>query len=101
MQGAGAALRIATALAELDDDPEVDVIVLARGGGTVEDLLPFSSELSCRAVAGAATPVVSAIGHEQDIRWSTCVADVRAGTPSLAGGLIVPDHAAETAAWTR
>ena len=97
VQGAGAAVRIATALAEFDADPQIDVIVLARGGGSVEDLLPFSSEQVCRAVAACRTPVVSAIGHEQDHSLVDLVADVRAGTPSLAGSLIVPDHAAETA----
>ncbi len=98
VQGAGAAVRIATALAEFDADPEIDVIVLARGGGSVEDLLPFSSELVCRAVSACRTPVVSAIGHEQDHPLVDLVADVRAGTPSLAANLIVPDHKAEAAA---
>ena len=98
VQGAGAAVRIATALAEFDADPEIEVIVLARGGGSVEDLLPFSSEAVCRAVSACVTPVVSAVGHEQDHPLVDLVADVRAGTPSLAAGLIVPDHAAETAA---
>src|SRR5207248_532215 len=65
VQGPGAPARIAAALRTLDAAPEVDVIVLARGGGSVEDLLPFSDEAVCRAVAACATPVVSAIGHEQ------------------------------------
>ena len=91
-------MRIATALAEFDADPEIEVIVLARGGGSVEDLLPFSSEQVCRAVAACRTPVVSAIGHEQDHPLVDLVADVRAGTPSLAANLIVPDHRAEAAA---
>lgn len=97
VQGAGAPTRIAGGLRLLDADPEVDVIVLARGGGSVEDLLAFSDELVCRAVAGCSTPVVSAIGHEQDNPLVDLVADVRAGTPSLAARLIVPDHAAESA----
>ena len=73
---------------------EVDVIVLARGGGSPEDLLPFSDEVVCRAVAACATPVVSAIGHEQDNPLVDLVADARAGTPSLAARMVVPDHAA-------
>lgn len=97
VQGAGAPARIAAAVRELDADPEVEVIVLARGGGSVEDLLPFSDELVCRAVAECLTPVVSAIGHEQDTPLVDLAADVRAGTPSLAARLIVPDHARQMA----
>ena len=70
------------------------MIVLARGGGSPEDLLPFSDEVVCRAVAECATPVVSAIGHEQDNPLVDLVADARAGTPSLAARMVVPDHAA-------
>ncbi len=69
--------------------------MLARGGGSAEDLLPFSSEIVCRAVAETRTPVVSAIGHEQDEPLVDRVADARAGTPSLAAAMIVPDYAAE------
>jgi exodeoxyribonuclease VII large subunit len=94
VQGAGAAAGVAAALRALDADPTIDVIVLARGGGSVEDLLPFSDESLCRAVAECTTPVVTAIGHEQDTPLSDLVADVRAGTPSLAAKLVVPDHAA-------
>jgi exodeoxyribonuclease VII large subunit len=97
VQGAGAAAGVAAALRALDADPAVDVIVLARGGGSVEDLLPFSDEGLCRAVSECRTPVVSAIGHEQDTPLVDLVADVRAGTPSLAAELIVPDHAAVAA----
>ncbi len=97
VQGAGAPGRIVAAIRRLDADPEVDVIVIARGGGSVEDLLPFSEESVCRAVAGCATPVVSAIGHEQDSPLVDLAADVRAGTPSLAAKLVVPDHAGELA----
>jgi exodeoxyribonuclease VII large subunit len=96
VQGAGAAGELRAALRRLDADPEIDVIVLARGGGSVEDLLPFSDEALCRAVAACATPVVAAIGHEQDTPLVDLVCDVRAGTPSLAAKLIVPDHAAVT-----
>jgi exodeoxyribonuclease VII large subunit len=94
VQGAGAAAGVAAALRALDAEPMVDVIVLARGGGSVEDLLPFSDESLCRAVAECTTPVVTAIGHEQDTPLIDLVADVRAGTPSLAAKLVVPDHAA-------
>jgi exodeoxyribonuclease VII large subunit len=94
VQGTGAAAAVTAALRALDADPAVDVIVLARGGGSVEDLLAFSDEGLCRAVAECRTPVVSAIGHEQDTPLVDLVADVRAGTPSLAAKLIVPDHAA-------
>jgi exodeoxyribonuclease VII large subunit len=75
--------------------PEVDVIVIARGGGGVEDLLPFSNETLLRAVAAAVTPVVSAIGHDVDTPLLDFVADVRASTPTDAAKLIVPDAAAE------
>jgi exodeoxyribonuclease VII large subunit len=98
VQGAGAPQRIAAAVRALDAEPEVDVIVLARGGGSMEDLLPFSDELVCRAVAECSTPVVSAIGHEQDMPLVDLAADVRAGTPSLAARLIVPDYAQQAAA---
>jgi exodeoxyribonuclease VII large subunit len=94
VQGAGAGAGVAAALRALDAEPKVDVIVLARGGGSVEDLLPFSDEGLCRAVAACTTPVVTAIGHEQDTPLIDLVADVRAGTPSLAAKLVVPDHAA-------
>ncbi len=83
------------ALARLDEDAAVDVIVIARGGGSVEDLLPFSDEGLLRAVAAARTPVVSAIGHEPDQPLLDLVADVRASTPTDAAKLVVPDVAAE------
>jgi exodeoxyribonuclease VII large subunit len=94
VQGGGAVPQLLAALERLDRDPEVDVIVLARGGGGFEDLLPFSDERLVRAVVRCATPVVSAIGHEQDTPILDHAADVRAGTPSLAAKLVVPDHAA-------
>jgi exodeoxyribonuclease VII large subunit len=94
VQGRAAPASVAAALAKLDADPAVDVIVLARGGGSPEDLLPFSDEAICRAVAECTTPVVSAIGHEQDSPLVDLVADARAGTPSLAARMVVPDHAA-------
>ena len=95
VQGPGAVPQILAALERLDRDEEVDVIVLARGGGSFEDLLPFSDERLVRAVAACRTPVVSAIGHEQDTPIVDHAADVRAGTPSLAAKLVVPDHAGD------
>jgi exodeoxyribonuclease VII large subunit len=77
----------------LDTQPEVDVIILARGGGALEDLMAFNSEIVCRAIAGATTPVVSAIGHESDRTLSDEVADQRASTPTKAAELVVPDLA--------
>ncbi|WP_309116821.1 exodeoxyribonuclease VII large subunit [Saccharothrix sp.] len=96
VQGAPAVPQILTALSTLDRDPEVDVIVLARGGGSVEDLLPFSDEALCRAVSQARTPVLSAIGHEPDTPLVDHVADVRCSTPTDAGKRVVPDVAEET-----
>ncbi len=95
VQGPQAVAEVAAAVAELDGDPAVDVIVVARGGGSVEELLPFSNETLLRAVAAAVTPVVSAIGHEVDIPLLDFVADVRASTPTDAGKLVVPDAAHE------
>jgi exodeoxyribonuclease VII large subunit len=96
-QGALAVPQIVEALGALDRDPQVEVIVLARGGGSVEDLLPFSDETLCRAVAACRTPVVSAIGHEPDTPLVDHVADVRCSTPTEAGRRLVPDLAEETA----
>jgi len=96
VQGVHAVVQIVDALAALDRDPDVDVIVLARGGGSVEDLLPFSDETLCRAVAATGTPVLSAIGHESDTPLVDLVADVRCSTPTDAGKRVVPDMAAET-----
>ncbi|MDR0284305.1 MAG: exodeoxyribonuclease VII large subunit [Propionibacteriaceae bacterium] len=91
MQGPSSALQIIEAVGSLDADPGVDVIIIARGGGSVEDLLPFSDEGLVRAVAGATTPVVSAIGHETDTPVLDLVADVRASTPTDAAKRVVPD----------
>jgi exodeoxyribonuclease VII large subunit len=90
VQGVQAVSGITAALAELDAMPEVDLIVIARGGGSVEDLLPFSNETLLRAVAACRTPVVSAIGHEQDTPLLDLVADFRASTPTDAAKRIVP-----------
>jgi exodeoxyribonuclease VII large subunit len=97
VQGARAAAGIATALGDLCERG-VDVVVLARGGGSFEDLLPFSDERLVRAVAACPVPVVSAVGHEQDTPLVDLAADVRASTPSVAGRLVVPDLA-ELNAW--
>src|ERR1700712_4070173 len=95
MQGMHAAREVIEALQALDRDPEVDVIVIARGGGSVEDLLPFSDEAVVRAVFAATTPVVSAIGHEPDSPILDLVSDVRASTPTDAAKRVVPDVAEE------
>ncbi len=95
MQGPNAAGQVIDALRSLDTDPDVDVIVIARGGGSVEDLLPFSDEALIRAVHAATTPVVSAIGHEPDSPILDLVADLRASTPTDAARRIVPDVAEE------
>jgi exodeoxyribonuclease VII large subunit len=97
VQGPSAVAQIVEALRELDADPEVDVIVIARGGGSVEDLLPFSDETLCRAIAACRTPVVSAVGHEPDNPLCDLVADLRAATPTDAAKKVVPDTAAELA----
>ena len=95
VQGPTAVPLVIDALRRLDADPEVDVIILARGGGSVEDLLPFSDETLCRAVAACRTPVISAIGHQPDHPIVDDVADVRCSTPTDAGKRVVPDAAAE------
>jgi exodeoxyribonuclease VII large subunit len=97
VQGSYAAAEVTDALHRLDADPEVDVIVIARGGGSLEDLLPFSDEDLIRAVAACRTPVVSAIGHEQDTPLLDYVADVRASTPTDAAKRVVPDVAEQAA----
>jgi exodeoxyribonuclease VII large subunit len=97
VQGYDAARQVIEALVQLDRDDDVDVIVISRGGGSVEDLLPFSDEGLIRAVAKCGTPVVSAIGHEPDSPLLDLVADVRASTPTDAGKLVVPDVAEEYA----
>jgi len=91
VQGPYAVTEITEAIRALDADPEVEVIVVARGGGSVEDLLPFSDESLVRAVAACRTPVVSAIGHEQDSPLLDLVADLRASTPTDAAKRVVPD----------
>jgi exodeoxyribonuclease VII large subunit len=91
VQGPNTVPEVSAALSELDADRSVDVIVITRGGGSFEDLLPFSNEALIRAVAKAVTPVVSAIGHDVDTPLLDFVADLRASTPTDAAKRIVPD----------
>ena len=92
VQGSDVAPSIAAALERLDREGGVDVIIVARGGGSLEDLWPFNEEVVARAIYASRTPVVSAIGHETDVTISDRVADVRAPTPSAAAELVVPDR---------
>lgn len=96
VQGDRAVPEVTRALGELDAIESIDVIVIARGGGSVEDLLPFSEEALVRAAASASTPIVSAIGHEGDAPLLDLVADYRASTPTDAARRIVPDFAVES-----
>jgi exodeoxyribonuclease VII large subunit len=91
VQGPRAAAEIVAAIGALCEYPDVDVVVLTRGGGSFEDLLPFSDERVVRAVADCPVPVVSAVGHEQDTPLCDLAADVRASTPTAAGKLVVPE----------
>lgn len=97
VQGPHAVPEVISALRSLDGEPEIEVIVIARGGGSLEDLLPFSDETLIRAVAACLTPVVSAIGHEQDSPLLDLVADARASTPTDAAKRVVPAVAEELA----
>lgn len=90
VQGAQAVAAVTGAVIELDAIADVDVIIITRGGGSVEDLLPFSNETLVRAVSACSTPVVSAIGHEQDAPLLDFVADLRASTPTDAAKRVVP-----------
>jgi exodeoxyribonuclease VII large subunit len=98
VQGPNTVPEVSAALSELDSDRSVDVIVITRGGGSFEDLLPFSNEALIRAVARALTPVVSAIGHDVDTPLLDFVADLRASTPTDAAKRIVPDVAEQRTA---
>ena len=91
VQGAAAVVEVSAALKELDSNPDVDVIIITRGGGSFEDLLPFSDESLVRLAANCQTPIVSAIGHEKDAPLLDLVADWRASTPTDAGKRVVPD----------
>ncbi|MBV9292151.1 MAG: exodeoxyribonuclease VII large subunit, partial [Frankiales bacterium] len=95
VQGPYAVTEVIAALQRLDADPDVDVIVIARGGGSMEDLLPFSDESLVRAVVGCRVPVVTAVGHETDVPLVDHAADRRASTPTDAAKLVVPDVAEE------
>ena len=97
VQGAAAVIEVSAALRELEANPEVDVIIITRGGGSFEDLLPFSDEGLVRLAASCETPIVSAIGHEQDAPLLDLVADVRASTPTDAAKKVVPDIEEELA----
>lgn len=91
VQGSAAVIEVSAALRELEANSEVDVIIITRGGGSFEDLLPFSDEGLVRLAASCKTPIVSAIGHEQDAPLLDLVADVRASTPTDAAKKVVPD----------
>ena len=95
VQGSDAVIQVSAALKELDADPEVDVIIITRGGGSFEDLLPFSDEGLVRLAAACKKPIVSAIGHEQDTPLLDLVADLRASTPTDAAKRVVPDFQEE------
>ncbi len=97
VQGSAAVVEVSAAIRELDAHPEVDVIIITRGGGSFEDLLPFSDEGLVRLAANATTPIVSAIGHEKDAPLLDLVADWRASTPTDAGKRVVPDMGEEVA----
>ncbi len=97
VQGSAAVVEVSAALRELDAHPEVDVIIITRGGGSFEDLLPFSDEGLVRLAASSVTPIVSAIGHEKDAPLLDLVADWRASTPTDAGKRVVPDMGEEVA----
>lgn len=93
VQGPDAAASVMRELAALDADPDVDVIIIARGGGSFEDLLPFSDEGLVRAVAAAKTPIITGVGHDPDFPLVDFAADVRASTPTDAAKRVVPDAA--------
>lgn len=95
VQGAAAVVEVSQALQELEANPLVDVIIITRGGGSFEDLLPFSDESLVRLAASCNTPIVSAIGHEKDAPLLDLVADYRASTPTDAAKRVVPDIAQE------
>jgi exodeoxyribonuclease VII large subunit len=97
VQGAAAVVEVSAALRELEAIEDVDVIIITRGGGSFEDLLPFSDESLVRLAASCETPIVSAIGHEKDSPLLDLVADVRASTPTDAAKRVVPDIEQEIA----
>jgi len=90
VQGEGASEEVMAGIRKLDMDPRIDVVIIARGGGSIEDLWTFNEEGVARVIAAAIKPIVSAIGHETDTTIADFVADKRAATPSVAGELVVP-----------
>lgn len=90
VQGDAAPGLVARAIRHLDARPDVDVIVVARGGGSLEDLMAFNSEVVCRAIGAATTPIVSGVGHERDVTLCDLMADVRVSTPTAAAAVVVP-----------
>lgn len=90
VQGEGAVEEIVAGIKRLNADPRVDVIIVARGGGSLEDLWCFNEEAVARAISSSKKPIVSAVGHETDTTIADLVADKRAATPSVAGELVVP-----------
>jgi exodeoxyribonuclease VII large subunit len=92
VQGAGAAAEIAEAVDDMSGYASLDLVIVARGGGSLEDLWPFNEEIVARAIARCRVPVVSAVGHETDYTIADFVADVRAPTPSAAAEMVVPDR---------
>ena len=104
VQGEGAAADVAAAIDDLNRDGSVDVIIVGRGGGSIEDLWAFNEEVVVRAVAGSRIPIVSAVGHEVDWTLADLAADVRALTPTAAAQMVMPERAAieaELAGWSR
>jgi exodeoxyribonuclease VII large subunit len=91
VQGEGAPESIARAIAAANEASHAEVVIVARGGGSIEDLWAFNSETVARAIAGSRLPIVSAVGHETDVTIADFVADLRAPTPSAAAELVVPD----------
>jgi exodeoxyribonuclease VII large subunit len=92
VQGPGAAAEIADAIADLQRGKTIDVVIVGRGGGSLEDLWAFNEEPVARAIAGCRVPIVSAVGHESDVTIADFAADVRAPTPTAAAALVVPDR---------
>ncbi|MEY4388907.1 MAG: exodeoxyribonuclease large subunit [Chloroflexota bacterium] len=101
VQGGAAPAELAAAVARLDRSGLVDVILLARGGGSADDLAAFNDEGLLRAIAACTTPIVSAVGHEADVTLADLVADARAGTPSIAAALVAPPEGAARAGLAR
>ncbi|MBI1848856.1 MAG: exodeoxyribonuclease VII large subunit [Planctomycetes bacterium] len=93
VQGEGAAIEVSRGIAVANDISDIDVVIVARGGGSSEDLSAFNEEIVVRAIAGSRVPVISAVGHEVDVTLSDLVSDRRAQTPTEAAEIVVPDRA--------